>query len=122
MALRADPAGAGPAGGAHRDGRFGDQKALVVERFDRAWMDERQLDRAPAAGRLLPGPGLSATSTRATAAPACRMHACCWAARPTKPRDRLRFALTQLAFWLMAATDGHAKNFSVFLQRGDAYG
>jgi serine/threonine-protein kinase HipA len=31
------------------------------------------------------------------------------------------FLLTQLAFLLMAATDGHAKNFSIYLDRGDAY-
>ena len=35
--------------------------------------------------------------------------------------DRLSFQLTQLAFWLMAASDGHAKNYSLFLQQGDAY-
>ncbi|MDP3825634.1 MAG: HipA domain-containing protein, partial [Polaromonas sp.] len=35
--------------------------------------------------------------------------------------DSLRFVLAQLAFWLMAATDGHAKNFSIFLERGGGY-
>ena len=35
--------------------------------------------------------------------------------------DRASFAITQLTFWLMAATDGHAKNYSVFLQPGDSY-
>jgi len=30
--------------------------------------------------------------------------------------DRRRFFKTQLVFWLLAATDGHAKNFSIFLQ------
>jgi serine/threonine-protein kinase HipA len=35
--------------------------------------------------------------------------------------DRLSFQLTQLAFWLMAASDGHAKNYSLFLRQGDAY-
>lgn len=35
-------------------------------------------------------------------------------------RDAVRFAKTQLAFWLLAAPDGHAKNFSVFLRR-DGY-
>ena len=35
--------------------------------------------------------------------------------------DRLSFQLTQLAFWLMAASDGHAKNYLPFLQQGDAY-
>jgi len=34
------------------------------------------------------------------------------------PRDFMR---TQLVFWLLAAIDGHAKNFSVFLQAGGGY-
>jgi serine/threonine-protein kinase HipA len=29
-------------------------------------------------------------------------------------RDRLTFALAQLAFWLVAGIDGHAKNFSIY--------
>ena len=36
-------------------------------------------------------------------------------------QDTLAFQLTQLAFWLMAATDAHAKNYSIFLQPGDNY-
>lgn len=35
--------------------------------------------------------------------------------------DRQTFALTQLAFWLMGATDGHAKNYSIFLDRDDTF-
>ncbi len=35
--------------------------------------------------------------------------------------DRARFLLSQLAFWMLGATDGHAKNFSVFLRAGGAY-
>ena len=35
--------------------------------------------------------------------------------------DREQFLLVQLAFWLLAATDGHAKNFSLFLNAGDSY-
>jgi serine/threonine-protein kinase HipA len=31
--------------------------------------------------------------------------------------DALTFAKAQLAFWLLAAIDGHAKNFSIFLRR-----
>jgi HipA-like protein len=37
------------------------------------------------------------------------------------PQDLRLFQLTQLAFWLLGATDGHAKNFSIFLQPGDSY-
>src|SRR5476651_913521 len=35
--------------------------------------------------------------------------------------DRRDFRRTQLVFWLLAAIDGHAKNFSLFLQPGGAY-
>jgi serine/threonine-protein kinase HipA len=36
-------------------------------------------------------------------------------ASQTPRADLSNFLCTQLAFWLLAATDGHAKNFSVFL-------
>jgi len=35
----------------------------------------------------------------------------------TPERDSSLFALAQLMFWFLAATDGHAKNFSIFLRR-----
>src|SRR2546422_10977622 len=35
--------------------------------------------------------------------------------------DRRDFMRTQLVFWLLAAIDGHAKNFSIFLQAGGAF-
>lgn len=39
-----------------------------------------------------------------------------------RARTDLRTLLTsQMAFWLLAATDGHAKNFSIRLQAGGSY-
>lgn len=35
--------------------------------------------------------------------------------------DRATFALAQLAFWLLAATEGHAKNFSIRHRRGGRF-
>jgi serine/threonine-protein kinase HipA len=35
--------------------------------------------------------------------------------------DRQRFLKTLIVFWLLGATDGHAKNFSVFLSPGGGY-
>ena len=35
--------------------------------------------------------------------------------------DRDRFFKVQILFWAMAAIDGHAKNFSLFLEPGSAY-
>jgi len=101
---------------------FGNRKALVVERFDRRWMDDGkwiarlpQEDFCQASG--LPGdlkyendggPGLAACLALL-------------AGSNTAKADTLKFLKTQLAFWLMAATDGHAKNFSIFLERGGGY-
>jgi serine/threonine-protein kinase HipA len=36
--------------------------------------------------------------------------------------DRANFVLAQLAFWLLAATDGHAKNFSLHSHAGGSFG
>lgn len=101
---------------------FAGRKALVVERFDRAWMDNRrwiarlpQEDFCQALG-VAPdnkyekdgGPGMEACLKLL-------------AGSADAEADRLAFQLAQLAFWLMAATDGHAKNYSIFIAPGDAY-
>lgn len=36
-------------------------------------------------------------------------------------RDRLNFFKANFLFWLMAAPDGHAKNFSIFIESGGTY-
>jgi serine/threonine-protein kinase HipA len=104
--------------------RFEDQKALVVTRFDRSrqvgergkeWIARLpQEDFCQALGfppskkyEKDGGPGI-ADGMRLLAGSA-------------DGGDRQSFALTQLAFWLMGATDGHAKNYSIFLERGDTY-
>jgi len=100
---------------------FEGQTVLVVERFDREWMDGGtwiarlpQEDFCQAMG--LPstrkyeqdeGPGM----------PNCLQ----LLQGSRSADDRARFLLTQLAFFLLAATDGHAKNFSVRLYQGDVY-
>jgi serine/threonine-protein kinase HipA len=102
--------------------RFGDEDVLVVERFDRAWMDGGtwiarlpQEDFCQALGvpprrkyEIGGGPGMAKC-----------LQLLAGSADPQQ--DTLTFQLTQLAFWLMAATDGHAKNYSIFLQPGDSY-
>lgn len=35
--------------------------------------------------------------------------------------DKRAFVKAQIVFWLLAATDGHAKNYSIFHERGGAY-
>jgi serine/threonine-protein kinase HipA len=102
--------------------RFGEQMALVVERFDREWRDNRtwiaripQEDFCQALGvppdrkyEADGGPG---------------MRECLRLLNGSADREDVAyFLLTQLAFFLLAATDGHAKNFSIYLHPGDRYG
>src|SRR5690606_22437884 len=39
----------------------------------------------------------------------------------TREYDRRTFFQAQVLFWMLRATDGHAKNFSLFLRPGGAY-
>ena len=101
--------------------RFEDQKALVVTRFDRSWQEEgRWIARLPQEDFCQAlgypprqkyekdgGPGMAECMRLLTGS--------------QDPGGRAAFAITQLSFWLLAATDGHAKNYSIFLQAGDAF-
>lgn len=116
---------------------FGEQRVLVVKRFDRRWQG---------------------VDNGAMEQPAFKPHDGAWIARlpqedfcqamgvpPTLkyepdggPKmddclrllttsesaevDRTRFVLAQFIFWLLAATDGHAKNFSISHRRGGSFG
>lgn len=100
--------------------RFEEHRVLVVERFDRApasgWIARLpQEDFCQALGcapslkyEADGGPGM---------ADVLRI-----LAGGSQPRvDRLNFLRAQLMFWILAATDGHAKNFSLFHERGGTY-
>lgn len=103
-------------------GHFGDQKALIVERFDRRWMESGKW-----IARLPQEDFCQATGTPARlkyesdGGPGTRQCLSLLAASDEARADRRRFVLVQLAFWLLAATDGHAKNYSIFLRRGGGY-
>lgn len=100
---------------------FGSGAILLVERFDRELMDKGtwiarlpQEDFCQALG--LP-PDKKYESDGGP-----DMSKCLQLLQGSSDKnDRLLFLLTQLAFFLLAAPDGHAKNFSIFLQRGDEY-
>ncbi len=94
---------------------FGKTKALVIERFDRKWTEDGRLLRVPQedccqALSVPPGkkyqneggPGMVEILRLLQASD-----------RPEE--DQKTFLKAQILFWLMGATDGHAKNFSIFL-------
>lgn len=100
---------------------FGDQRVLVVERFDRMRMAGGEwIARLP-----------QEDFCQAMGLPADRkyeqdggpgMLRCLQLLQGSRERsDGTTFLRAQLAFFLLAATDGHAKNFSIRLQPGDAY-
>lgn len=115
---------------------FGKQKVLVVERFDRRWQGiapgvQNDAGFTPAKKvwiARLPqedfcqvtgtSPGKKYEQDGGPSIRACLDHL---AGSQQADLDRTNFVLTQLAFWLLAATDGHAKNFSIFHHAGGNY-
>jgi serine/threonine-protein kinase HipA len=101
---------------------FGQQKCLVVERFDRKlhssgvyWLRLPQEDFCQATGtpphlkyEADGGPGM---------VDICKL----LAHSEERDRDLRIFFKTQILFWMLRATDGHAKNFSLFLLPGGRY-
>jgi len=102
--------------------KFGEQPALVVERFDRRLAaDGKWLMRLPQEDfcqATATAPGLKYENDGGPGIERI-LELLLGSERATE--DRRDFMRTQLAFWLLAAIDGHAKNFSIFLQAGGAY-
>jgi len=106
---------------------FGAQRALVVERFDRRWQGGEgdadawiarlpQEDFCQALG--LP----SRLKYQAHGGPGIEDGMRLLAHSETAVTDRANFLKAQFVFWLLAATDGHAKNFSIQHRRGGVFG
>lgn len=101
---------------------FDDQRVLIVERFDRKlskdniwWLRLPQEDMCQALGK---SPG---HKYEADGGPGIRdIMALLLGARDARA-DRQNFFKTQILFWMLAATDGHAKNFSVFIEPGGRF-
>ena len=96
---------------------FDDKPVIAIERFDRAWQDGvlyrlPQEDICQALGvppvrkyQSDGGPGIVDVLDFLNGAIA-------------PYENRLAFMKAQIVFWLLAAIDGHAKNFSIFLSPG----
>jgi serine/threonine-protein kinase HipA len=100
---------------------FGTKRVLIVERFDRRWTSDGRLLRLPQEDCCQslsvspiqkyqqdggPGIGHILQLLRGSDEP---------------PADQRTFLKANIVFWLMGATDGHAKNFSVFLRPGGRF-
>ncbi len=101
---------------------FEDQHVLIVERFDRRlaksgqwWLRLPQEDLCQATGTPAGlkyeadgGPGMA------------RINALLLGSR-NAGADRRNFFRSQVIFWMLCAIDGHAKNFSVFIESSGRY-
>jgi len=116
--------------------RFGAQAALVVTRFDRRWIgtDATEVQHAsfkPRKGAWIArlpqedfcqALGLPHTLRyQADGGPSSEDVIALLANSAQPQTDQTHFVLGQLAFWLLAATDGHAKNFSLHQRPGGVY-
>lgn len=99
---------------------FEGEPTLAVERFDRRWSaadgtGARRLSRLPQED-MLQALGLPRARKYETDGGPGIAEVCAVLGSADDPRrDRMVFLRAQAAYWLLAATDGHAKNFSVFL-------
>lgn len=101
---------------------FEDIKALVVKRFDRKWVDNNTwIARIPQED-FCQVFGLPSTKKyEADGGPGIAQIMQYLAAGQFAEEDRLHFIKTQFVFWLLAASDGHAKNFSVAINEGGQF-
>jgi len=101
---------------------FEDQKVLIVERFDRKWsQDGSWLMRLPtedACQALGVSPQLKYESD---GGPGMADIMDLLLGSETARADRDLFFKTHIFFWLLAAIDGHAKNFSFFILPDGAF-
>jgi len=100
---------------------FGDRRVLVVERFDRRWTTDKRLLRLPQEDCCQ---ALSVPPTRkyeAEGGPGIAAVLDLLKGSDDPKSDRRLFLAAQILFWLLGATDGHAKNFSIFLRPGGRF-
>jgi serine/threonine-protein kinase HipA len=100
---------------------FGDRRVLIVERFDRRWTDNGRLLRLPqedCCQALSVPPTLKYQSE---GGPGVESILNLLKGSDDAIGDQRRFLKAVVVFWLIGATDGHAKNFSIFLLPRNRY-
>jgi serine/threonine-protein kinase HipA len=102
--------------------RFGATNVLVVERFDRRLVESgKWIARLPQED-FCQALGLPSTMKyESDGGPGMRDVLRTLAASAQSETDQRAFVKAQILFWMLAATDGHAKNFSIFHEVGGRY-
>jgi serine/threonine-protein kinase HipA len=100
---------------------FGGRKVLIVERFDRLWTADKRLLRLPQEDCCQ---ALSVPPTRkyeSDGGPGVEQILKLLQGSDEPLADQQLFLKANIVFWLLGATDGHAKNFSIFLAPGGRF-
>jgi serine/threonine-protein kinase HipA len=100
---------------------FGEKRALVIERFDRQRVHDGRLLRLPqedcCQALSVPPP----RKYESDGGPGLRGVLELLKASDEPAIDQRLFLKAQIVFWLLGATDGHAKNFSIFILPGGRF-
>lgn len=100
---------------------FGERRTLVVERFDRRWTSDGRLLRLPQEDMCQ---ALSVPPTRkyqSDGGPGMIAIIDLLKGSDRPEEDIATFMRSCILFWLLGATDGHAKNFSIFIGPGGRF-
>jgi serine/threonine-protein kinase HipA len=106
---------------------FGKTKSLVIERFDRAWTKDGILLRIPQedccqALSIPPSRKYQSDNRPSNEKQPSMVEILNLLKGSDQPaEDQKAFLKAQIIFWLIGATDGHGKNFSVYLGQGGRF-
>lgn len=106
---------------------FGKTKALVIKRFDRTWTKDGSLLRIPQedccqALSIPPSRKYQNEDRPANEKQPSMVEILNLLKGSDKPaEDQKAFLKAQIIFWLIGATDGHGKNFSIYLGAGGRF-
>ncbi|MCL2713742.1 MAG: type II toxin-antitoxin system HipA family toxin [Alphaproteobacteria bacterium] len=101
--------------------RFEGSQVLVIDRFDRRWTRDNRLLRLPQEDCCQALSVSSATKYESDGGPGIPAILNLLKGSNQREADQRMFLKALMAFWLLGATDGHAKNFSVFLSPGGRF-
>ncbi len=96
-------------------------RTLVVERFDRLWTSDGRLLRLPQEDGCQALGVMPSRKYESDGGPGIADLLALLEASDQPAEDRRLFLKAQVFFWLLGATDGHAKNFSIHLLSGGRF-
>ncbi|QIM42796.1 type II toxin-antitoxin system HipA family toxin [Leclercia adecarboxylata] len=100
---------------------FGRKKVLIIERFDRRWSSSGWLMRLPQED-FCQALGVSpALKYESHGGPGIADAIKLLLGSRLAGQDRELFFKAQILFWMLAAIDGHGKNFSLFIEADSAF-